>query len=360
MPDMNAFDKYIAMALLKGWLIVLTILLSVFGLLQFVQELEHVGQHYKTINAALFVLQTLPQLALDLMPVAGLLGTLLALAGLSRHSELIAIRAAGASNKRILLAVLLPGMALSIGILLLSEFVTANLYQYAEDQRAVVHAGSSTSTKNGKSLWSNSQGRFFHVGQLKHGHIPTNIQYYEFDEEGKLILAAHADYADLDQSRDWSLIDVVQKESSPTGLKTSHLDKLDMGPFWKRDELPALSLSTAAMPPTSLYKYAQHLRETNQRSDKIELAFWKKISLPLTTLAMIILATPMGAKITSQRNADFAQRMGIGALIGILFYLGSQIIHTSGAMIKMHPAILTLIPIGIILIASNIMFRKLT
>jgi lipopolysaccharide export system permease protein len=360
---MNAFDKYIASTLLKGWLVVLAVLVSVFGLLQFVQELEHVGQHYKTVNAAMFVIGTLPQLALELAPVAGLLGTLLALAGLSKHSELIAIRAAGASNKRIFLAILVPGILLSITVLLLSEFVTAHLYQYAEEQRAAAHSGGGGNVGS-KGLWSNSQGRFFHVGRLKYGRIPTDIQYYEFTEDGRVILAAHAELADLDQAsdqtREWSLINVVAKKQGEHSLQTEFLKRLDMGPFWNRDELPVLSLSTAAMSPTSLFHYARHLRKTRQKSDKIELAFWKKVTLPLITLAMIILATPIGVNISSQRNNDFAQRLGIGAVIGILFYIGNQIVHTAGSIIDIHPAILTLLPVLIILLASTVLFRRLS
>ena len=179
-----------------------------------------------------------------------------------------------------------------------------------------------------------------------------------------MILAAHAERADLEQAteqtREWGLINVVAKEQGGNGLETEFLERLDMGPFWNRDELPVLSLSTAAMSPTSLYKYARHLRKTHQKSDKIELAFWKKITLPLITLAMIILATPIGANITSQRDNDFAQRLGIGALIGILFYIGNQIIHTAGSIIAVHPAVLTLFPVVIILIASTLLFRRIS
>ena len=65
---MRTLNRYIALTLVKGWILVTVIMLALFGLLQFVQELEHTAASYKTIDAALFVIRTLPQLGLDLAP----------------------------------------------------------------------------------------------------------------------------------------------------------------------------------------------------------------------------------------------------------------------------------------------------
>ena len=356
---MSALDRYMALALLKGWLLVGVIMLSIFGLLQFVQELEHVGGRYQASDAALFVLATLPQLGLDLAPVIGLLGTLLGLANLSRHSELIAMRASGVSPQRLLRAVLIPAGIISVALLLVAEYVAPALQQQAEGQRAVARSGRS-SLLHGKGLWSNAGLRFFNVRTLQHGRIPADIDYYEFDPDGKLIMFAHADHADLDQSREWSLIDVHKKTWRGNGLKTQTLAALDMGPFWKKSELPLLALSTSAMSLSSLYTYAKHLKDTRQRSDRIELAFWQKATLPLSTLVMVFLAVPIGGGQSTQRTSDFARRLGLGALVGILFYLGSQIIHTSGPATGLPPLALVSIPIILIAIAAILLFRRMT
>lgn len=355
MPTLN---RYIALTLIKGWILVTIIMLALFGLLQFVQELEHTGNRYKTIDAALFVLRTLPQLGLDLTPVSGLLGTLIGLANLSRHSELIAMRAAGVSSFQLLLSVLMPSVLFSILILLAIEFISPVLHEQAEIQRAVTRSGHSSLLK-GKGLWSNAGLRFFNVRNLAHSGIPAGIKYYEFEPDGKLVMFAHADHADLNQNREWSLKDVQKKTWEETSLTTKTLKELDIGPFWKKSELPLLPLSTAAMPPSSLYEYARYLHATNQRSDHIELAFLQKITLPLITLAMICLAVPIGAGQATQRTSDFALHLGIGALIGILFYLGSQIIHTMGPVVGLPPALLVSTPSILVMGAAIFLFRRM-
>lgn len=354
---MSALDRYIATALIKGWLLVGVVMLSIFGLLQFVQELERVGGRYEAIHAAQYVLRTLPQLALDLAPVTGLLGTLIGLANLSRHSELIAMRSSGLSHSRLFRSVMIPAILMAVTILLVAEYVVPVLQQQAEGQRSIARTGRS-SLLHGKGLWSNAGMRFFNVRNLEHGHIPTDIDYFEFTPEGKLVMFAHADHADLDQSREWSLIN-VHKKTWRDALQTEQISELDMGPFWKKNELPLLSLTTSAMSISSLYHYARHLKATNQHGERIDLAFWQRITLPLTLLAMVSLAVPIGAATSTHRTSGLAKRLAVGAIIGILFYLGSQIFQTSGIAMGAAPWLLTSIPVVVVVIAATLLFKKM-
>lgn len=355
---MTALDRYLTQSLIKGWLLVLAVLLAIFGLIQFVQEMENIGRNYHLIDAVEFVVRTLPQLALDLAPVAGLLGTLLVLANLARHSELIALRAAGISPGRLLVAVLIPTVLLAASIPAIAQYVSAPLYEKAEAKRSAIRSGRS-SLLEGKGLWSNNGRRFFNVRQLRHGRIPVDIEYYEFDDTGKLVMYAHADHADLDQTREWSLNDVHRKTWDGAAPVTEPVPRLDMGPFWKKEELPVMSLSTSAMSLSSLYQYNEYLKDTGQKNDRIELALWQKLSLPFATLAMVCLAVPIGARVSTQRTADFARRLAVGALVGILFYLGSQIIQTSGSLTGVPIPVLVFIPVALIGATAAYLQRRL-
>ena len=354
---MPALDRYIAMALIKGWLLVGIVVISIFGLLQFVQELEHVGGNYKTIHAALYVLRTMPQLLLDLAPVTALLGTLIGLANLSRHSELIAMRSAGLSPGKLFRSVMVPASLMAVTVLLVAEYIAPVLQQEAEGQRSVMRTGRS-SLLHGKGLWSNAGMRFFNVRHLEHGRIPSDIDYFEFTPEGKLVMFAHADRADLDDSREWSLVN-VHKKTWTEKLQTENINELDMGPFWKKSELPLISLSTSAMSVTSLYFYAKHLQATNQRSERIKLAFWQKVMMPIAILAMVSMAIPIGASSTTQRTSNLAKRLALGAVAGIVLYLGSQVLQTSGLAMGAAPWLLTAIPVVIVAIVALLLFRRM-
>ena len=344
---MGLLDRYIAWKLLKGWLLVWVVMASIFTLLGFVEELERTTERYQITDAVRFMLYTLPQRSLDLAPVVALLGSLLALSGLNKSSELIAIRAAGISVSRLMRSVAMPTLIMVVALYAISEFVAAPLFQQAEAEKTVIRSGRANLLK-GKGIWSNSGQRFFNVRSLKHGQVPTSIYLYEFAPDGQLQQFAFAHSAQLADTRRWDLLDVRQKTLDDGRLNSQHLPNLEMGPFWSREELPVLPLSTAGMTPTGLYEYSDYLKSTNQLSERIEQVFWQKVALPLTTGAMVLLAVPIGASVGTTRSSAYGKNLAIGAGIGILFYLVSQLIQTAASMAQIPAGLAAFLPVVLV------------
>jgi lipopolysaccharide export system permease protein len=354
---MNRLDRYIASKLLGGWLLVWLVISAIFGLLAFVEEIERLTERYQTMDALQFVLYTLPQRSLELAPVIILLGSILALAGLNKHSEIIAIRASGVSLRRFFQAVAIPAGALVVMLYTASEFVAAPLYQQAELHKTLIRSGQ-PNLLTGKGLWSNSNQRFFNVRTLKNLQIPRSIYLYEFSADGKLVNFIYADRAQLTNSRRWDLLGVAQKTLQDDVLVTRERASLEMGPFWSREELPALPLSTAGMTPSGLYEYSDYLKSTDQLSERIEQLFWQRVALPLTTGAMVFLAIPIGASLGSVRSNAFGRNLAIGAGVGILFYLVSQVIQTGGSMVQLSPVVAAFLPVLLVLtVAIGLIYR---
>ena len=110
---MKLLDRYIGTLVIKGYVLVMLILLSIFSFLALMQQLKDVGEgSYTTVDALFYVALTMPQRILDLAPVTALIGSLVALGTLAKHSELIAIRAGGASITAIGKSILKPAVAL--------------------------------------------------------------------------------------------------------------------------------------------------------------------------------------------------------------------------------------------------------
>lgn len=356
---MSCIDRYIAVALLKGWALVLVILLAVFSLFVFVTELDHVDSQYHITDAMRFVVFTMPQRTLDLSPVITLLGSLGALAALAKHNELIGIQASGITLTRLVRSVAVPAALLTILLVLVSEYIAAPLYQKAETQRSIIQSANANLLK-GSGLWSNNGLRYFNVHTLRLGRIPYGIDLYEFKPDGQLRISIHANHAEVgNNSRKWSLIDVTYKELIDGNMVSQHLPELDMGPFWSRDELPVLTMSTAGMSLSGLFEYIRHLADTGQRTERFELAFWRKITIPLAAGIMVLLATPIGAEPNPRRRTAFGRRIAIGSIIGIIFYLGTRIIHSTGLLLELNIALITLSPILILLAASVFLLYRM-
>ncbi|MDT8386351.1 MAG: LPS export ABC transporter permease LptG [Thiogranum sp.] len=355
---MSRLDRYIGGYLLSGWILVWLIMSAIFSLLTFVDELERTSDLYRVSDAALFILYTLPQRSMDLVPVIVLLGTLVALAGLNKNSEIIAMRAAGMSLGRLFRSVAMPAVLLVIGLYASYEYVAAPLYQQAETQKAMTRQGKANLFK-GRGLWSASDYRYFNVRTLQHGSVPTEIYLYQFAPDGRLLDFIAADTAVPAPNREWRLIDVQHKKLRNGELRTEHKEQLDMGPFWSSEELPIIPLSITGMTLTGLYSYTRHLQETNQQMERVEQLFWQKMALPLTAGAMVLLATPIGAGLGTQRSAVFGRNLARGAGIGILFYLATQIINTGGPMLGIPPPVVAFIPVALVLAAASGLFYRM-
>jgi lipopolysaccharide export system permease protein len=339
----SILQRYLATNLVKGWLAVLLVLGTVFGLVNLIQELDHIRFNYDATQVVRFVLMSLPQRLMDLAPVIALLGTIFALAGLDRSNELAIISCAGVPVRQLLGALALPTVLL-VGLLWGSmEFVTAPLHQNAEQQRTLMRARNTELIPNG-GVWSRQGNRYIHVRRMLEENVPGDISLYEFNDRGELQRALHAQQAQVDRNRRWLFQRVKEKVFVDGHPQTRWLAELEIANLWAASELPTLSLSSDSMPLSVLYGYSQYLRDNGQPYENHLNAFWQKIAMPLTVAAMVLLATPISASLGSRRERNFGVSMGIGALVGILFYLGAQIVFAVGRIMQWHGLLVAVLP----------------
>jgi len=103
---MKILDRYIGQVVMQTVLAVVTILAVLFGMISFANEVDKIGQaDYSFTVAVIYTLLKLPLQIYQLFPLSALLGTMMGLGMLANHSELVVVRAAGVSIRRIILSV---------------------------------------------------------------------------------------------------------------------------------------------------------------------------------------------------------------------------------------------------------------
>jgi lipopolysaccharide export system permease protein len=68
-----------------------------------------------------------------------------------------------------------------------------------------------------------------------------------------------------------------------------------------------------------LYRYMQHLSANRQKTERYEIAMWKKIFYPIATLVMMAIALPF-----AYMHARFGMvgiKVFLGILLGIFFHM---------------------------------------
>lgn len=340
---MNILSAYIARNVVLGWLAVTLVLTAVFGLILFIQEIERTAQSYQIAQVAQYVLMIMPQQIINLAPVIALLGTIMALASLDRFNELTIISCAGVPLRRLMTAVAVPTLLLVIFLWVSMEYLAAPLNQQAEQLRFSARNNNSVELPAG-GVWSSHNGRYMNLQRMLADGNPGKIRLYEFDENGLLLRFVRAKTAIVEHDRSWSFRNVRQKRIISGRMHTTHPKELEIENLWSRKELPTLTTSSENMSLSVLYSYSQYMKQNNQPSIRYEMAFWQKLTLPLSVAAMVLLATPISASLGSRRSRNFGTNMGIGAAIGISFYLLAQITYSLGQLLGLPLLLVCLLP----------------
>lgn len=354
---MNILERYIAFTLVKGWFTVLLVLGTVFGLIFLIQELDKTHGDYGVLQVIYFTLLCLPQQLLDLMPVIALLGTIVAIANLDKANELTIIRSAGVRLTTLLKAIIIPTVVLMALLWVCLEYVSGPAFQSAQLMKSATRNVNPDRIPNG-GVWSKFDNRYIHLSKLKDGTQPGDIRLYRFDDTGELVQAVRAATAEID-NRLWNFSLVRTKTNADGELVTALSENLEIDNLWSVQELPTLSLSSESMRLSVLYEYAHYLREQEQSYENYLLAFWQRITLPLAVAAMILLATPVSTSLGSGRDAGLGKNIAIGAVIGIFFFLGTQIIHAVGQLLGLNFLLITLAPIAVITAIAGLLLIRL-
>lgn len=350
--------RYIASHLLRGWLTTGAVIASIFWLIGLIQEVDSIRADYGFMDVLAYTVMVLPQQLLTLTPVVLMLGTILGLSGMERHRELTVISAAGVSRWTLLSALAMPTLLVMAILWIGMEFVTAQLHQRAEELRLDLRSENPQRLPRG-GLWSKNGYRYIHLGSMRADNQPGDIQLYEFAEDGRLIRALHAASAVVEERRSWRFLDVQEKQLVGDVLETRRLPELVIHNLWAADELPVLTLSRNSMRLSLLLSYGDYLA-ANGRDDAVyRSTFWQRLAIPATTAAMVLLAAALSASRGTARGGSVGLMLAFGALLGILFYVGAQILYALGQILNMSLPLVAMLPALIVFVIAAALFSRL-
>jgi lipopolysaccharide export system permease protein len=336
------FDRYVRGATLRAFLLISAGLTALFSLLTFVEQLSYVGQgHYRLTDALIYVLLTAPYRLVQLTPVSMLLGTLLALGALARGSELTAFRSLGVSQLRIVGAVLKLALPIIAVLFLLAQFVIPPAQQLAQREQAAALSDAVPLVSSG-GFWAENGQRYLNVQDFVSGSELRGINIYTFDDNGALLVYLHADRAEIEPDGTWLLTGVQRNRVVASQFVTDRLASMRWNSFITARQVQLLTLPPETMPPIALYAYIQQLKHLHQQAIRYEQTFWTMVGIPLSIIAMVLIAAPF--VFGSQRSVSAGRQLLIGTIIGIVFLLSQQITGYLGLLLDLNPAVSALAP----------------
>jgi lipopolysaccharide export system permease protein len=338
---------------------------ALFFFIDFVDELQNLGkQNYKLLDALWTCVLLQGAHIYDLFPIALLIGSILAMAGLAQTSEFTILRTGGLGPGRALSLLGTLGLAAALLMVLIGNWYVPWSEQHLTLHRAQFNQRHGLDLSNG-GTWLRERrevpGKGFHnitvnVGSANSQGEFGQVRIFEFDAQGRLLRRLSAQQAHVKAlgnatvatgsvwhlqnvvDTQWLAHDQLGEQAVMQGsqiIAERKLPALD----WQSSLTP-LVVSASVLPPetmstAALWRYTQHLATNAQAAQRYEIEFWNKTFYPLVCLVMVALALPFAY--LHARSGGMSLKIFGGIMLGISFVLINHISSHLGLLHQWQP-----------------------
>ncbi|WP_391528034.1 LPS export ABC transporter permease LptG [Photorhabdus akhurstii] len=354
----GVLDRYIGRTILQTILMTLFMLVSLSGIIKFVDQLRKVGQgEYTTISAGLYALLSVPKDIQIFFPMAALLGALLGLGTLATRSELVVMQASGFTRMQIAGSVMKTAIPLVILTMVIGEWVAPQGEQMARNYRAQKMLGGSLVSTT-KGMWAKDGDDFIYIQRIVSDTEIKGVNIYHFSDDKKLLSVKYAASAVYDEDSDlWKLSQVEESDLTDSKKITgSQRISADWKILLTPEQLNVVALEPEALSISGLYQYIKYLKQSEQESGRYQLNMWKKIFAPLSVAVMMLMA--LSFIFGPLRSVPMGVRIVTGITFGFLFYVLNEIFGPLSLVYNMPAVLAALLPSLSFLIVSIYLLLK--
>lgn len=348
---LQLYQRYLMRETLAAVALVLAAFLALFAFFDLINELRSVGSNgYLLQHALIFVALSMPGLVYELIPIAALIGTLYALTTLARHSEITVLRASGLATRDLLMTLFRVAGLLALVTFLVGEGLVPFSERMAQEMRA--RAMSRVIAQQGfeSGLWIKDGRSFINIRQAMPDASLHGVRIYKFNEAGALESVTDAEEGGFVPPSHWLLKGVVRTVLEGETSHVEHEASSEWTSAVNPDLLSVLMVAPERMSLYGLVNYTRHLLDNHQKTERYEVAIWKKLFYPLAALVMVALALPFGY--SHNRVGGGSLKMFAGVMLGILFYAMNGLFSNLGVINSWPPFASATVPSALFLSAA--------
>lgn len=345
-------SRYVIRAVLGSTALVMLVLLALSALYLFINEQDDIGVgNFTVANALMYVGLNLPKYAFDLLPIAALIGALLALGGLARTLELIVVRAAGVSTMRIAMWTAGAGLILMIVTGLIGEVIAPPMEQYGRQMKTFAKFNDFSMAGN-KSAWAKDGDMMISVRQQAAGNRYGGVYVFKFDGQRRLRSVGHANNASIDKNNLWQLENYVESRIDDERVVASKEPETQLQTRLSPEFLGLAVLDADSLPGRGLFSYIQHLKSNGLDARTYEVAFWARIARTVAVAIIVVLAVPFA--FGPMRSTGTGARTVVGIMIGVVFFLMAKMLESGGEVFNMPPLVVAWLPTALLALITFI------
>lgn len=319
---MKLLDRYLTIEFLRNLILIVACFITLFLIIDFFEKIRMFLSNNATIRqmAAHFLFR-LPMILSQVLPAATLLTALMTYGYLSRHSELVAMKANGISLYRASLPVLTIAAFICLLVFFLSEWITPYTNERAEYIRLVdVQKRPSLGTFKQNQIWYRGQKGIynFKLFDVKSNKL-QGITIYYMGQEMTLTMRLDAEWGKWQDGR-WLLHNILitrfQTGEFPT-LENIAQQFVDLPE--DPDDFKVVQKDVETMGYSELKRYIGKLQSEGYDATKYLVDLHGKIAFPLVSIILAVIGIAFSLR--SERSGGIAQGIGVGLIIGFSYWL---------------------------------------
>jgi LPS export ABC transporter permease LptG/LPS export ABC transporter permease LptF len=335
----SILDIYTSRQYLRIFFLTVLAALGIFYVSTFIDLADKLFRRSATTSLLLqfFYYQT-PQYVYYIIPIAGLVATLVTIGGMTKNSELIVIRACGVSLYRTAVPIVLFAVAASGVLFALQELVLARANEEAGRLDGIIR-GYPAQTLSELNRWMASErGDVYHYDYFDtRANRFTRFTLYQLDQSSwRLSSVTYADSivpGPPNQSPDardqtwkarngWVRTVTLRKTKSAVKTAVTYQPfaerelRIEPPSYFKTETLDAANAQK--MTYGQLSDYIEQLRASGFNALPMMVQLQRKVAFPVVTIIMTLLAVPF-AVTTGRRGA--LGGIGIGIAMSVLYWV---------------------------------------
>lgn len=351
---MKLISRYIIRRMAVMAVYSLLAFLALYSFFEIIDEVGKLGEGgYNGMKMAQYILMQMPARAYELMPLAVLIGGLIALSQLASGSELTVMKASGMSTKRLLIVLSQFGLIFALAAAVLGEWIAPSLSQRAENLKASAINGKISAGDTG--LWLKEKNNIINVGEMLPDHTLLGIKIWRHNERYELAETMWAETAAFSDGI-WMLKNVHRSELSDKQVKVSQVAEMPWEIELKRNLLDVLLVDPDQMSVSELTTYINHLKNNHQQTQTYEIAWWRKLVYPVAAWVMALVAFAFTPQNT--RHGNMGLKLFGGICLGLAFHFAGRLFGFTSQLYGVPPFVAGALPTVLFALLAVYLIRK--
>ncbi len=319
---MTILDRYVIKEIIKCFVIVLTVVLGLYIIVEFFNKADNFTEAGLSISRLIRYLQLkLPQIMVQITPIGILLAVLVAFGLMNKHNEILALKSGGVSVFFLMRAALAIAVFLSIILFFLSEVVVpitiskANKIWLSEVKKKPVLA---TRQKN---IWIKGNRAIYYIKYFNpQNESVSGVTLNYFDEAFKLSKRIDAT-SGVYQEGNWIFSDIMEQvldEESETYVVSIYPQQtiiLEVQP----EDLKRVFTKSEEMNVAELFSYIREVESEGYDATTFRVDLHARFALPV--LSVIVCIIGVGIAVKRKGREGLSASIAYGAVMVFLYWV---------------------------------------